>query len=461
MPTINTSSSSDYSPLSHATSAGEDGGNDVLFATLFGAVTLSEDAEEADVNLETPPGMMPEDQSNAQTGEDHFTQILAFARTEEEGLDDTGVSLLPQPLNVDDEGDANSLSDGAVIFEKKEEVDAGILAAAQMPEQAQAANARPLHSAGNRPLTTQLLTEIAEDLAPEHIVIKQKVSVNAGQTAAVDRAEIAVDRAEMMPLQADKALSVMTAPRQMLRTKHETSGPLFIESPKKEFGSSSDEMIEALTLKSAKTASQASLSLRPVAPQLPTIEASTLLQNGLASQASPSAGNQTPGGQTGGNQAGASHAGLTSSMAENWLEMLDMQDENWAEQLVKRVERNLANAKEGIDFELNPRTLGKLHVNLSLQQNEAQLQMRTETSQAAQMITEAQSRLSAMLEDMGMKLAYLGTSTQSNGNGENGQQSGTAQHSRQNSGQNNDSDSNLHQNNDASDASNSLVNIKA
>ncbi|MCH1516870.1 MAG: flagellar hook-length control protein FliK [Alphaproteobacteria bacterium] len=454
MPTINTSSSSDYSPRSHATSAGEEGGNDVLFAALFGAVTLSDDAVEANVNLETPPGMMPEDQSNAQKGEDHFTQILVFAGTEEEGLDDTGVSLLPQPLNVDDEGDATSLSDGAVFFEKKEEVDAGILAATQMPEQAQAANARPLHSAGNRPLTTQLLTEIAEDLAPEHVVIKQKVSVNAGQTAAVNRAE-------MMPLQADKALSVMTAPRQMLRTKHETSGPLFIELPKEEFGSSSDEMIEALTLKSAKTASQASLPLRPVAPQLPTTEASTLLQNGLASQASPSAGNQTPGGQTGGNQAGAGHAGLTSSMAENWLEMLDMQDENWAEQLVKRVERNLANAKEGIDFELNPRTLGKLHVNLSLQQNEAQLQMRTETLQAAQMITEAQSRLSAMLEDMGMKLAYLGTSTQSNGNGANGQQSGTAQHSRQNSGQNNDSDSNLHQNNDASDASNSLVNIKA
>ena len=454
MPTINTSSSSDYSPLSHATSAGEEGGNEVLFAALFGAVTLSADAEEADVNLETPPSIMPEDQSNAQKGEDHFTQFLAFSGTEEEGLDDTGVSLLSQPLTVDDEGDATSLPDGTVFFEKKEEVDAGILAAVQMPEQAQATNTRPLHSAGNRPLTTQLLTEIAEDLAPEHVVINQKVNINAGQTAAVDRAE-------MMPLQADKALSVMTSPLQMLRTKHETSGPRFIESPKVEFGSSSDEMIEALTLKSAKTASQASLSLRPVAPQLPTTEASTLLQNGLASQASPSAGNQTPGGQTGGNQAGSSHAGLTSSMAENWLEMLDMQDENWAEQLVKRVERNLANAKEGIDFELNPRTLGKLHVNLSLQQNEAQLQMRTETSQAAQMITEAQSRLSAMLEDMGMKLAYLGTSTQSNGNGANGQQSGTAQHSRQNSGQNNDSDSNLHQNNDASDASNSLVNIKA
>lgn len=454
MPTINTSPSSDYSPRSLATSAGEESGDDVLFAALFGAVTLSEDAEEADINLEIPPGMMPEDQSNAQKGEAHFTQILAFAGTEEEALDDTGISLLSQPLNADDEGDTTSLSDGAVFFEKKEEVDAGILAAAQITEQAQVANARPLHSAGNRPLTTQLLTEIAEELAPEHVVIKQKVSINAGQTALVDKAE-------MKPLQADNALAVITAPRQMLRTKRETSGPLFIELSKEEFGSSSDEMIEALTLKSAKTSSQAGLTLRTVAPQLPTTEASTLLQNGLASQASPSAGNQTPGGQTGGNQAGASHAGLTSSMAENWLEMLDMQDENWAEQLVKRVERNLANAKEGIDFELNPRSLGKLHVNLSLQQNEAQLQMRTETSQAAQMITEAQSRLSTMLEDMGMKLAYLGTSTQSNGNGANGQQSGTAQHSRQNSGQNNDSDSNLHQNNDASDASNSLVNIKA
>ena len=449
MPTINTSSSSDYLPRSQATSAGEEGGNDVLFAALFDTVTSSGDAEEADINLETLPGIIREDQSNAQKGEDHFIQALAFAGTEEEGLDDTGVSLLPQLLNVDDEGDATTLPDGAEFFEKKEEADAGILAAVQMPEQAQATNARPLQSAGHRPFTTQLLTEIAEDLAPEHVVIKQKLTMNTTQKTAVDSAE-------MMPLQADKALSLITVPRQTLRTKRETSGPLFIKSPKLEFGSSSDKMMGDLALKSAKTASQASVSSRPVVTQLPTIEASTLLQNSLASQVSPSSGNQTPGGQ-----AGAIHAGPTSSMAENWLEILDMQDENWAEQLVKRVERNLANAKEGIDFELNPRTLGKLHVNLSLQQNEAQLQMRTETSQAALMITEAQSRLSAMLEDMGMKLAYLGTSTQSNGNGANGQQSGTAQRSRQNSGQNNDTDSSLNQNNDAGDESNSLVNIKA
>ena len=181
----------------------------------------------------------------------------------------------------------------------------------------------------------------------------------------------------------------------------------------------------------------------------------------MASEASSSAGNQGSGGQTSGGQTSGGQSGLTSSLAENWLEMLDMQDENWAEQLVKRVERNLANAKEGIDFELNPRSLGKLHVNLSLQQNEAQLQMRTETSQAAQMISDAQSRLSAMLEDAGMKLAYLGTSTQSNGNGANGQQSGNGHHGHQNNGQNNNSDSNLPQNNDATDASNSLVNVKA
>ena len=77
------------------------------------------------------------------------------------------------------------------------------------------------------------------------------------------------------------------------------------------------------------------------------------------------------------------------------------------------------------------------------------------------MITDAQSRLSAMLEDAGMKLAYLGTSTQSNGNGANGQQSGNAHHSRQNSGKNNDSDLSVEQNNDATDVSSSLVNVKA
>ena len=446
MPTIIASSSSDFSTSSSASSAGEERENDVLFAALFGAVVSSEDTEDTDISLEMVPDVMSNGQADAQVGKGKFEEPLLFSGNEQPGLDNNGISLIPQQLNVDDEGDALSPIDGFLVFEEKEELDAGILAAAQTPVQAPAANAGSRSKAGDRPLTTQLLTEIAEDIAPEYVVIKQKVSMNAAEIAEVDSAKL-------VPVQLDKALSRMLGSRQNLRIKPEISGPISIEIPEAEFDLSLDKMTDALTF---KTASQAGLTSRLGAPQLPITETTAHLQSGISSQVGSSAGNQSAGGQTSGSQ-----TSLASSMAENWLEILDMQDENWAEQLVKRVERNLVNAKEGIDFELNPRSLGKLHVNLSLQHNEAQLQMRTETSQAAQMITDAQSRLSAMLEDAGMKLAYLGTSTQSNGNGANGQQSGNAHHARQNSGHNNDSDSNIQKNNDATDASNSLVNIKA
>ncbi|MDB0027802.1 flagellar hook-length control protein FliK [Alphaproteobacteria bacterium] len=466
MPIITASSSSDISPQGPASSAGKEAGSDVLFAALFGAVVSTDDTEEIDVNLDILQAMTQEEHPDKQDGEGALATALLFAVSDEpanylsqdEGdisaylsQDEGGIPVLGEYVSPDDEGDVNTLIESNVLFHEKEEGDAGLLAASQLAVQGQVATSvNAQRSAGDRPLTTQLLTKIAEDLAPEHVVIKEKVSITAGQTSDVDSVKTA-------SLNSDKVAAMMSAPHQNVRAKLEASGPVIIEMAEAEAG----ESFDALALKTTKTESQIGLTLRPAAPNLPTAETSTLLQGGVASEASPSAGNQGSGSQTSGGQTSGGQSGLTSSLAENWLEMLDMQDENWAEQLVKRVERNLANAKEGIDFELNPRSLGKLHVNLSLQQNEAQLQMRTETSQAAQMISDAQSRLSAMLEDAGMKLAYLGTSTQSNGNGANGQQSGNGHHGHQNNGQNNNSDSNLPQNNDATDASNSLVNVKA
>ena len=466
MPIITASSSSDISPQGPASSAGKEAGSDVLFAALFGAVVSTDDTEEIDVNLDILQAMTQEEHPDKQNGEGALATALLFAVSDEpanylsqdEGdisaylsQDEGGIPVLGEYVSPDGEGEVNTLIESSVLFHEKEEGDAGLLAASQLAVQGQVATSvNAQRSAGDRPLTTQLLTKIAEDLAPEHVVIKEKVSITAGQTSDVDSVKTA-------SLNSDKVAAMMSAPRQNVRAKLEASGPVIIEMAEAEAG----ESFDALALKTTKTESQIGLTLRPAAPNLPTAETSTLLQGGVASEASPSAGNQGSGSQTSGGQTSGGQSGLTSSLAENWLEMLDMQDENWAEQLVKRVERNLANAKEGIDFELNPRSLGKLHVNLSLQQNEAQLQMRTETSQAAQMISDAQSRLSAMLEDAGMKLAYLGTSTQSNGNGANGQQSGNGHHGHQNNGQNNNSDSNLPQNNDATDASNSLVNVKA
>jgi flagellar hook-length control protein FliK len=455
MPIITASSSSDISPKGPASSAGKEAGSDVLFAALFGAVVSTDDTEEIDVNLDILQAMTQEEHPDKQDGEGALATARLFAVSDESAnylsQDEGGIPVLGEYVSPDDEGDVNTLTESSVLSHEKDEGDAGLLAASQLEVQGQVATSvSAQRSAGDRPLTTQLLTKIAEDLAPEHVVIKEKVNITAGQTSDLDNVKTA-------SLNSDKVAVMMSAPRQNVRAKLEASGPVIIEMAEAEAGDSFD----ALALKTIKTESQIGLTLRPATPNLPTAETSTLLQGGVASEASSSAGNQGSGGQTSGGQTSGGQSGLTSSLAENWLEMLDMQDENWAEQLVKRVERNLANAKEGIDFELNPRSLGKLHVNLSLQQNEAQLQMRTETSQAAQMISDAQSRLSAMLEDAGMKLAYLGTSTQSNGNGANGQQSGNGHHGHQNNGQNNNSDSNLPQNNDATDASNSLVNVKA
>ena len=455
MPIITASSSSDISPQVPATSAGKETGSDVLFAALFGAVVSTDDTEEMDVNIDILQVMTQEELPDKQDGEGALATTLLLAVSDEstnylrqvEG----DIPVLGEHVNPDDEGDVNSLTEIGVLSSEKEEGDAGLVAASQLAVQVQVATGvSAKRSAGNRPLTTQLLTKIAEDLAPEHVVIKEKISITTGQTSDVDSIKMA-------SLNLDKVAAIMSAPRQNVRSKLEASGPIIIETAEVEAG----ESFDALALKTTKIEIQSGLPLRPAAPNLPTTETSTLLQGGVFSEVNSSAGNQTSGGQTSGGQTSGGQPGLASSLAENWLEMLDMQDENWAEQLVKRVERNLANAKEGIDFELNPRSLGKLHVNLSLQQNEAQLQMRTETLQAAQMISDAQLRLSAMFENAGMKLAYLGTSTQSNGNGANGQQSGNGHHGHRNNGQNNNSDSNLPQNNDATDASNSLVNVKA
>ena len=455
MSIITASLSSDISPQGLASSAGKEAGSDVLFAALFGAVVSTDDTEEMDVNIHILQAMTQEEYPDKQDGEGALATALLFAVNDEPAdylsQDVGGIPVLGEHMNPDVEGDVNTVIESSVLSHEKEEGDAGLLAASQLAVQVQVVTSvSAQRNAGERPLTTQLLTKIAEDLSPEHVVIKEKVSITAGQT-------LDVDRVKMASLNSDKVTVMMSAPRQNVQAKLEASGPVIIEMAEAEVGDSFD----ALALKTTKIESQTGLTLRPAAPNLPTAETSTLLQGGVASEANSSAGNQGSGGQTPGGQTSGGQSGLTSSLAENWLEMLDMQDENWAEQLVKRVERNLANAKEGIDFELNPRSLGKLHVNLSLQQNEALLQMRTETSQAAQMISDAQSRLSAMLEDAGMKLAYLGTSTQGNGNGANGQQSGNRHHGHQNNGQNNNSDSNLPQNNDATDASNSLVNVKA
>ncbi len=140
----------------------------------------------------------------------------------------------------------------------------------------------------------------------------------------------------------------------------------------------------------------------------------------------PSAHSSASGGQSSqqGSHGQAQQTLANASMSDRIADMLDMMEDNWAETLVKRIERALGQKAEGIDFELNPRNLGRLRVNLSLVNDQTHIHMKTETASASQMITEAESKLAQMLEQSGMKLGQFSSQTgfghqQANGGSQN------------------------------------------
>lgn len=173
------------------------------------------------------------------------------------------------------------------------------------------------------------------------------------------------------------------------------------------------ETLSAADLKTARqsamTAEQMSrIALKPIsgegldtAPK--TASPETASAQLMAANTSASSGQSSHQGAQG--QAQQTLAG--SSMSDTIADMLDMMEENWAETLVKRIERALGQKAEGIDFELNPRSLGRLRVNLSLVNDQTHIHMKAESASAAQMIGDAEHRLAQMLEQSGMKLAQF------------------------------------------------------
>ena len=158
------------------------------------------------------------------------------------------------------------------------------------------------------------------------------------------------------------------------------------------------------------TAERASSQTRTVA----AVEAGQTLSN----QAQVS-GNNGQSGQQGGNGAGAG-ARFDNSL-EQWADMLDMQDDSWSEMLVRRINKEFRGGGKGLEIEMSPRHLGRLQVTLTQQQEQTHINMRTENSSAAQMLIEAEARLSQMLESSGLKLGMFNAFSDGRGN-QTGQQ---------------------------------------
>lgn len=143
------------------------------------------------------------------------------------------------------------------------------------------------------------------------------------------------------------------------------------------------------------------------------IDAGNALNNQAQMNGNTGQGSQQ-GGQQGGN--GAAAGARFDSSLEQWADMLDMQDDNWSEMLVRRIDREFRGGGKGLEIEMSPRHLGRLQVTLTQQQEQTHINMRAENSSAAQMLIEAETRLSQMLESSGLKLGMFNASSDGRGN---------------------------------------------
>ena len=96
-----------------------------------------------------------------------------------------------------------------------------------------------------------------------------------------------------------------------------------------------------------------------------TVKSSVQLTASADAQTSFSAaGQRSNSGQTGGQQSGAGSAftgTAPTDLAEQWIDILDMQDEKWTDQLfARRIVRELKTGGKGLELEMNPRNLGRL-----------------------------------------------------------------------------------------------------
>ena len=128
---------------------------------------------------------------------------------------------------------------------------------------------------------------------------------------------------------------------------------------------------------------------------------------GLSVNAQMSQQSNGQGGGQSGSQSGSfisASAGITNG---GIMEMLDMAQDNWTEMLLQRVERGIAGGKDKIEFNLNPRNLGKMRISLVVLNERANVHIQTETSVAAQLLSDAEARLAQMMDVSGLKFGNL------------------------------------------------------
>jgi flagellar hook-length control protein FliK len=126
------------------------------------------------------------------------------------------------------------------------------------------------------------------------------------------------------------------------------------------------------------------------------------------SESSNGSGTQNNGNRNDGGGFDQASRGNTQIMTAH---RLNMADKTWHEGFVRRVENSIKNGDGVIRILLEPRQLGRMQVKLGFQGDATRIQITTETSAAAALLSENEGRLSQMLDQAGLKLGNLQTNT--------------------------------------------------
>ena len=151
--------------------------------------------------------------------------------------------------------------------------------------------------------------------------------------------------------------------------------------------------------------------------------------NNQSQQSASLSSSNTPqqGGQSGGNAAGQQgrdaqtpiDPGTKNAGGERVaVYRLNVQQNGWADTMVRQLQTNLQNGTGAVRIILEPRNLGRLQVTMGLRDGRASIRIATDTKQAASLLSDSRAHLAQMFEQSGLRLTNMQTSaTIINGDG--------------------------------------------
>jgi flagellar hook-length control protein FliK len=388
-----------------------------LFASLFGGVVLDDKQPDASVDASpvTEAGQLPSGEGEAER-EDVAGVVIVRDGETPEIEEDMQAAMLAElgetaiAASGADENSENDVPENGVSEQDAQTRMPSLLAEAQRAE----APDEAVTNIAGRPAQIKMVADQPETRLAGNITIDRQAS--RARPQGEQSGQILPEARKLADYATQKPDDTGINTRMVKKDSHITATS-DAKADARADAKQTVEMLDAGELKSARMSMMTSEQLNRITPKLVAGEAlDKVLDTAPRAVTSEPANAQIAATNTASSGGQSSHQGMQgqaqqtlagSSMSDTIADMLDMMEDNWADTLVRRIERAMGQKSEGIDIELNPRNLGRLRVNLNLVNDQTHIHMKAESATAAQMIGDAESRLAQMLEQSGMKLAQF------------------------------------------------------